>query len=120
MDSLEGSWHMHFWNPGRNCVDFSLEQTVEGLPAGSYAYSISIMGGDCGKTEIFAYVLVDGKQTASAPLQVTVWNSWDTAELTGIDVAEGQTVTVGISVKCAGQGNGAWGKIDCAALRAEG
>ena len=120
VDSLDGSWHMHFWNPNRNSVDFSLEQTVEGLPAGSYVYSISIMGGDCGETEIFAYVLVDGEQRADAPLQITVWNSWDTAELSGIVLTEGQKLTVGISVKCAGEGAGAWGKIDCAALRAEG
>ncbi len=117
VDSLEGSWHMHFWNPNRNSVDFDLEQTVEDLPEGSYVYSISIMGGDCGESEIFAYVKVDGELRFRSPMSITVWNSWDTAELPGIELARGQTITVGISVKCAGAGAGAWGKIDCASLR---
>lgn len=119
VDSLDGKWHMHFWNPGRNCVDFTLQQTVTDLPAGSYTFSIAIMGGDCGETEIYAFVLVDGEQAGTAPMTVTVWNSWEIADISGISVAEGQTVTVGISVKCEGSGNGAWGKIDCASLTPE-
>lgn len=119
IDSLDGVWHMHFWNPGRDCVDFSLQQTVEELAAGSYAFSISIMGGDCGETEIYAYAMVDGELLATAPMQVTVWNSWDTARIPEIQLAEGQTLTVGIRVKCQGEGNGAWGKIDGAMLNAD-
>ena len=56
----------------------------------------------------------------TAPLTVTVWDSWDTARIPGIRVQEGQSVTVGIFVKCQGAGNGAWGKIDAAMLNAEG
>ena len=115
-DSLDGSWHMHFWNPGRDCVDFTLQQTVSDPGEGSYRFEISIMGGDCGKTEIFAFVLVDGKQIAEAPLGITSWNNWDTAKLPGIAVSAGQSVTVGIRVKAQGAGNGAWGKIDSAFL----
>ena len=118
-DSLDGSWHMHFWNPGRDCVDFTLQQTVEDLEEGSYRYEISIMGGDCGETEIFAFVLVDGKQVMEAPLGITSWNNWDTARLPGIAVKAGQSVTVGIRVKAQGAGNGAWGKIDSAFLTRE-
>ena len=119
-DSLDGKWHMHFWSEKENSVDFSLEQTVTGLRPGSYRFGISIMGGDCGETEIYAYALVDGELVATAPLAVTVWDSWDTAKIPGIQVAEGQSVTVGIFVKCQGAGNGAWGKIDAAMLNAEG
>ncbi len=115
-DSLDGTWHMHFWSPDRDSIDFCLEQTVEALPAGSYSYSISIMGGDGGETEIYAYVKIDGELTETAPMEITAWNSWDTARIEGIALAEGQTVTVGIRVKCQGAGGGAWGKIDCAAL----
>ena len=119
VDSLDGTWHMHFWNPGRDCVDFSLEQTVEDLPAGSYAYSISIMGGDCGEHQVYAYVLVDGDLLDTSPMSITSWNNWDTARIEHIELAQGQRLTVGISVKCQGAGGGAWGKIDCAALNAE-
>ena len=119
-DSLDGNWHMHFWSEKENSVDFSLEQTVTGLRPGSYRFGISIMGGDCGETEIYAYALVDGQLIGTAPLAVTVWDSWDTARIPGIQVEEGQSVTVGIFVKCQGAGNGAWGKIDAAMLNAEG
>ena len=120
VDSLDGAWHMHFWNPGRDCVDFTLQQTVTGLPEGSYSFSISIMGGDCGETEIYAFVLPAGSGTmVTEPMKITVWNSWDTAQIPHIKIAEGQSLTVGIFVKCQGAGSGAWGKIDCAALRPE-
>ena len=119
-DSLDGKWHMHFWSARENSVDFSLEQTVTDLAPGSYRFSISIMGGDCGETEIYAYALVDGELVATAPLTVTVWDSWDTGKISGIRVEDGQNVTVGIFVKCQGAGNGAWGKIDAAMLNAEG
>ena len=116
VDSLDGTWHMHFWSPGRDCVDFRLEQTVESLPAGTYCFSISIMGGDGGETEIFAYVLVNGEERARVPMEITVWPNWDTEEIPGIELSGGETLTLGIRVKCQGAGNGAWGKIDCAQL----
>lgn len=118
-DSLTGDWHMHFWSAGTNTVDFSLEQQVDSLPAGSYVYKVSIMGGDCGETDIYAYVLVDGVEVGRAPMGITGYGNWDTAVITGIAVAEGQVVTVGVSVKCEGEGSGAWGKIDDAMLNSE-
>ena len=115
-DSLTGQWHMHFWSSDKNSVDFSLEQEVADLPAGEYKFSISIMGGDCGNTDIYAYALVDGVEAGRAPMSINGYGNWDAGEVTGITVAEGQTVTVGIFVKCEGEGSGAWGKIDDAKL----
>ena len=109
-DSLTGDWHMHFWSAALNSVDFSLEQDVTGLAAGIYKFSLSIMGGDA---------LVDGVEVGRAPLKVTYYNEWDTAWINGITVGEGQTLTLGISVKCEGAGAGAWGKIDDAKLNSE-
>ena len=45
-DSLTGTKHMHFWSAAANSVEFTVEQTVEDLPAGTYKFAISIMGGD--------------------------------------------------------------------------
>ena len=118
-DSRDGDWHMHFWNPNPDSVDFFLEQTVTDLAPGSYRFSISIMGGDCGETEIYAYVKLDGEIVATAPMEITTWNNWDTAVLSGIQPGEGQSLTVGIRVKCQGTGAGAWGKIDSALLTPE-
>ena len=89
------------------------------LAPGSYRFSISIMGGDCGETEIYAYVKLDGEIVATVPMEITTWNNWDTAVLSGIEPGEGQSLTVGIRVKCQGTGAGAWGKIDSALLTPE-
>ena len=111
-DSLNGTYHMHFWSAKKDSVDFSLFQEVKDLPAGTYAFTISIMGGDAGDTEIYCYALVDGVEAGRTPMKITSYGNWDTQTVTGIAVGEGQTVTVGISVICSGAGNGAWGKID--------
>ena len=115
-DSLTGTKHMHFWSAAKDSVKFTVEQTVTGLPAGVYKYAISIMGGDAGEQEIYAYVKVDGETVATAPLAITWYGAWDTARIENITVAEGQTLTVGIYVQCSGEGSGAWGKIDDALL----
>ena len=73
-DSLTGTKHYHFWSAGKDAVEFALEQTVTGLKAGRYSYSISIMGGDGGETEIYAYVKRGGETVATAPLQITGCN----------------------------------------------
>ena len=52
-------------------------------------------------------------------MQITSFNNWCAGEIAGIPVAAGQSLTVGVHVKCAGTGNGAWGMIDAAALNAQ-
>ncbi len=117
-DSKTGDWHFHFWSAAENSVDFTLEQEVKDLPEGSYRFTLSIMGGDGGETEIYAYVKIDGETAATVPLTITVWNEWHTAVTQDVFCKEGQLLTVGIRVKCQGSGGGAWGKIDDALLNA--
>ena len=118
-DSLNGTYHMHFWSAKKGSVDFSLYQEIKDLPEGVYRFTISIMGGDGGETEIFCYALVDGVEVERTPMKITSYGNWDTQSVGGIEVKAGQTVTVGISIRCEGAGNGAWGKIDDALLNAE-
>ena len=113
-DSLTGNKHYHFWGAGKDCVEFTLEQEVKNLKAGTYNYSISVMGGDGGETEIYSYVKVNGALVQRADTQITVYDEWHTATIDGIEHAEGDTLTVGIYVKCSGPN--AWGKIDDAML----
>lgn len=115
-DSLTGTKHVHFWSAKAGSVEFTLEQTPKNLPAGTYKYSISIMGGDGGITDIYAYVKRNGEIIAQAPMQITVYNSWETARIDSIPCEPGDEIAVGIYVKCAGSGSGAWGKIDDALL----
>ncbi|MBQ8587668.1 MAG: glycosyl hydrolase 53 family protein [Oscillospiraceae bacterium] len=113
-DSLTGNFHYHFWGAAANCVEFTLEQEVKELKSGLYDYTISIMGGDGGETEIYAYVKLNGQIVSTATTQITVYNEWHTATVEGIDYTEGDSIVVGIYVKCAGPN--AWGKIDDASL----
>ncbi len=109
-DSMTGTKHYHFWGAGENCVEFTLEQNVTGLKEGNYTYSISIMGGDGGATEIYAYVKINGEIVCTADTEITVYDEWHTATIENIPVGEGDTIVVGLYVKCAGPN--AWGKID--------
>lgn len=109
-DSVTGSKHYHFWGSSANSVEFTLEQEVKNLKPGAYNYSISIMGGDCGETEVYAYVKINGQIVSKAETTVTIYNEWHTAAISNIQYREGDTVTVGLYVKCAA--GGAWGKID--------
>lgn len=115
-DSVTGDRHYHFWSAAANSVEFTLEQTVESLPAGTYKYAVSIMGGDAGESEIYAYVKRNGEIIAQQPMTITTYGSWDTALIENIAHAQEDTLTVGVYVRCAGAGNGAWGKIDDALL----
>ena len=115
-DSLSGTRHFHFWSAAENSVEFTLEQKVEGLPSGAYKFAVSIMGGDAGESEIYAYVKLDGEIVGRAPMKITSYGNWDTGRVTGVEYTEGQEIAVGIYVRCAGEGAGAWGKIDDAML----
>ena len=115
-DSLTGSKHAHFWSAGQNSVEFTLEQQVNELPEGKFRFTVSIMGGDGGSTDIYAYVKVNGEITVKAPMKITSYGNWDTAVTDAFEHKAGDSVTVGVYVKCQGTGNGAWGKIDDALL----
>ena len=116
-DSLTGPKHLHFWSAAQDSVEFTAEQTVTDLPEGKFSFSVSIMGGDCGETDIYAYVKVDGREPArSEQMPVTGYKNWYRGTVPAFEHPAGSEVTVGIYVKCQGAGNGAWGKIDDAAL----
>ena len=117
-DSVTGTKHYHFYSAAAGTVEFTLEQTLTDLPAGRYDYELAIMGGDGGETDIYTYVKVNGTEVARQASTITSYNVWDVPVITGVEVAEGDTVTVGVYVKCSGSGNGAWGKIDDVKLNA--
>ncbi len=115
-DSLTGDKHFHFWASGTDAIDFDLEQTVADLSSGKYKYSISIMGGDCGDTNVYAYVKINGVEVGRATMKITSYGKWDTVTINDIEYTAGDEIVVGIHVECKGSGNGAWGKIDDALL----
>jgi arabinogalactan endo-1,4-beta-galactosidase len=116
-DSITGEKHYHFYSAAPGTVEFTLEQQVEGLEAGTYRYSISIMGGDGGQTDIYAYVKINGEIVHTAPLKITEYDQWHSAVIEGILCQRGDEIVVGIYVKCAGPN--AWGKIDDAMFNSQ-
>ena len=117
-DSLTGTKHYHFWGASANTVEFTLEQQVDNLKSGKYNYAISIMGGDGGETTIYAYVKINGEIAYKEMTEISVYNEWHTAKISNIEYSEGDAITIGIYVKCAGPN--AWGKIDDALLNSVG
>ena len=118
-DSLTGNNHMHFWSSTTNSVEFYLEQELTNLVSGTYKYSISIMGGDCGETTIYAYVKINGEIVKKETLEITSYGNWDTATIKNITYDSSSSISVGIYVKCQGVGAGAWGKIDDALFNSQ-
>ena len=60
------------------------------------------------------YAKVNGETVATAPAEITVYNEWHTASIENIQYQDGDSLTVGIYVRC--DGANAWGKIDDAVL----
>ena len=111
-DSLTGTKHYHFWGSG--VVEFNLEQEITGLKAGTYKYSLSTMGGDCGEYVAYIYVKINGEIVKTADAQFTVYNEWHTSLIENVAVNDGDVLTVGFYIKT--NAGGAWGKIDDALL----
>lgn len=118
-DSLTGTGHYHFWSSASNSVEFYLEQEISALKAGTYKFSISIMGGDAGDTEIYSYVKINDEIIKTQELTISSYGNWDTKVIKDIEYDGISKITVGIFVKCAGSGNGAWGKIDDALFNSQ-
>ena len=118
-DSLSGNRHYHFWSKNTNTIEFELEQEVKDLEAGKYSFSISIMGGDSGDSDIYAYIKTNDQLSEKAPMKITSYNNWDTGKIS-FEYNGTDDLKVGIYVKCAGEGNGAWGKIDDGLLNRTG
>lgn len=107
-DCYEGVQSLHFYS-GSSDVNFTAEQTVSGLEAGSYKLTAHIQGDAAGdeNASVYFYVVVNG-ETLKADGELNGYVNWYTAEISGIEPADG-TVTVGISVTTA---PGGWGTID--------
>lgn len=117
-DSLTGNKHMHFWSD-KDKVELYIEQTVTDLSTGTYKFSMSIMGGDAADQENYIYVKINDEIVSTKAINFSTYGNWETQTITDINVTEGQSVTVGIYIKCSKSGNGAWGKIDDALLNSQ-
>ena len=70
------------------------------------------MGGDAGEQTVYAYVKINGVIVSQTSGEFTSYGNWDTIVVDGVEYNGTDELIVGIYVKCAGSGAGAWGKID--------
>lgn len=108
-DCYDGVQSLHFYSGASN-VEFTAEQTISGLEAGTYKLTAYAQG-EGTDAEVYFYVTVNG-ETQKVEATLGGYVNWYTAELSGINVAEGDVI-VGISVKTA---PGGWGTIDAISL----
>ncbi len=102
-----GDYCLHFYST--TDMAFTVEQTVEGLDAGYYNFSVFLQGGDAGSDPEFKIYAVSGEERKEEMTGVTKWQEWSNPEITGIYVPEdGGSVTIGVSVKAPAKAWGAW------------
>jgi len=100
----------HYYDVGES--DFTIEQTVTVPTTGIYRLSANLQGGEAGKAkEAYIFIKIDGKIVAQADFEnpMAGWKQWSTAVLGGVELTEGQVVTVGAYVSF---GSGGWGTMD--------
>ena len=107
-DCHEGVQSLHFYS-GSNVIDFTAEQSLTGLEAGTYKLTAYCQGDTAGdaNSKVYFYVVADG-ETYTVDGQLNGYVNWYCAELGAINVTSGD-VTIGICVQNAA---GGWGTID--------
>lgn len=101
-----GLYSLKFWDD--KPVKFTAEQTITGIPAGTYDLGAYLQGGAAGSNAVFElYVTVNGS-TLTAPSKVTSWQNWDNPVIGGIEIPEGAEVVVGVRVDAQAKAWGAW------------
>lgn len=112
-DCYEGVQSLHFYS-GSNVVDFTVEQQLHGLEAGSYKLSAWVQGDSVGdeNSQVYFYITING-ETQRVDSKLSGYVAWNQAELSGIQIPEDAEVVVGVCVKNAA---GGWGTIDAITL----
>ena len=107
-DCYDGAQSLHFYSGGSN-VNFTAEQTIVGLEAGTYKLTAYVQGDAAGdeNASVFFYAIIDG-ETYKVDAELNGYVNWYTAELGSLNVSSGE-ITIGVSVTTA---PGGWGTID--------
>lgn len=110
-----GSGMLHFYEEDGGNLNFTVEQKVENVKAGTYTFGAYIQGGGVNETDIqYAYAKVYKGDTLVGNYRTSCYlsgyNNWLQPEITGIKVHEGEYLVVGMEVNSS-KGL-AWGSID--------
>ncbi|MCR5595722.1 MAG: glycosyl hydrolase 53 family protein [Lachnospiraceae bacterium] len=107
-DAYSGDYSLHFWSEGD--MEFSAEQAVTVDKDGNYIVSAFMQGGDFNAdAEVYLYAKVGDKEYKSDPVKPDGWVNWKNPVIEGVEAKAGDTITVGMYVKCEAL---AWATID--------
>lgn len=107
-DAITGNYALHWYDTAD--MEFKVEQTITGVPAGKYTATANIQGGDMGDSmEVIMYVIVGDTKYESAPITLQGWTVWQVPLIKDITLTDAADVTVGMYVKGAAKG---WGTMD--------
>lgn len=108
-DAHSGEVAFHFFSADTD-MDFSIEQTITDLKAGTYQLSVYAQGGDVsGDAQMELYAAINGEEVDPASFMVTTWTDWKLPTIKEIKVADGDTLTIGVRMKT---NAGSWGTLD--------
>ncbi|MBI9114310.1 glycosyl hydrolase 53 family protein [Sanguibacter suaedae] len=106
-DASDGARSLKFW--ADEDYAFTVEQTVTGLPAGTYRLSATTQGGSVGEGDTLVLTATSGGQELDVPVRLDGWRTYSTATVDDVLVGEDGTVTVGAAFALTA---GAWGNLD--------
>lgn len=111
-DAHDGDFSLHFWSDSD--MDFSVEQTLTDLQAGTYQLFAFAQGGDMESTsDLELYAVVNGQEIGADAFMLTTWTDWKQPKVDNIQIRDGDTLTIGVRMKCNAN---SWGTLDDFAL----
>ena len=108
-DPRTGIYGVHFYNA--SAVTSTVMQTIKNLDAGTYVFGGYIQGSSATAEAVVKVYDSAGnlKDTKTAPCTTAGWCVWQNPEITGIVVAEGDYLEVGMEINAEA---GGWGTVD--------
>lgn len=103
----DGAYCLKFWDDKQ--VTFTAEQTLAGIPAGTYEAGTFLQGGDAGEGSIFEFYVTVNGETQTATGSVSGWLKWSEPKIENIEVPEGAEIKIGVKVDTTAN---AWGSFD--------
>lgn len=107
-DAYTGEYAFHFWSADSD-MDFKIEQEFTDLQAGTYKLSAFAQGGDISTSDMAIYAIVNGEEVGSTSFELTTWTDWKNPAVNNIKISDGDTLTIGVRIKCNVKG---WGTVD--------
>lgn len=105
-DAHEGETAFHFWSD-QSDMDFSIEQELSSIPAGTYELSAFAQGGDVSDNCEMELYAVTSQGELADPFELTGWTDWKNPKISGIKVTD--SLVIGVRMKC---NKGSWGTVD--------